>query len=570
MDFNLKSMNRYFAFDDKYNLLLFEKMAFRSIDTQDTNFNKKILNIFDKSEYILIRNEFDTDFIKIKKPNLIKDIIQDYYDFYSNDNISSLEIKNKNFNNLHSKVINAIVEEYSSYRKEAVEKIFDLTEDKKFSDLHSNFKKLATNIVKLEIDEIISFFKEKNMIENFSLINNVPVITKVNNYNYDYLKRFFKFEANEKENRAYGSQQNRDDLFDIVINFYFSEYINQPIKYYNHSSFYSKYFSDINSIQKLTNKDLDNVVKYLNENDKKIYNENYIILELIKRKKYNYIFETSMTNKLTMLYNISKLDAFPFNYQKELDSFLENIFSNVNFNELNLALKNLNIIYSLSMNRDKKERIAIKEEAIYNISKVLKNNKLINLNNSEEYLFILIKNMLSYVEDQPFNDFLKGNEINDELNFESLNSKFAVFLTVLIGNDDLDLFRESIKELLANISSNTAAKQRDFYARFNSVAHRKNFNLTEKQKEIMKEKIKILFEEVSDSKLRDNSIEKMFEKTDFKFVSSSSSIVHWLLKQDYDTNYIFGLENLDVYPIILESGNIRNIVTSIILKLQLS
>jgi len=489
---------------------------------------------------------------------------------------------------------------------EIIQKLIDISETDRtllqneqfFKISLNNFKSIVINIIlqnnKYSDDFINYFYENQNIIKNDILLsvvrNTLPDIldkinTKISNrydvslynsllgleserknyyYDYSYLKKIVEL-SNLLNNEMI---RVREYYFrNISLNIIYQEILFGNYTQLSEDKEFLKVIIEsivLNSVvnledmKKLTNKAFLHIFTLCQAREDRSFTLNPIFyLELYRRKLEKDISTVSLaTLKAFFFENLIGLPTWPYAYSDEIKLILKDIFVDMNFSEFERVFFYI----------QKYEEIFSKEQ-IYKYLfednfELIINDKLLG-NKSREYFKEIVKTKTLYKDNFRYREIFSDRHsylLKDDIT-DSIYLKMAMAINIMkkdsTYNDSLisEVFRELFKALIPATKSEREKITEMISYLIHHDKYENNFD------NINKNKIRIMFEEMSKSNLKNVTIERMIDKKDYYKT--------WEYSRGSKQRKMFGMDYTEVVKII-EGLELRNLFISTILKLQLN
>ena len=476
-----------------------------------SNYYEKYLNIY--LNYIKEEIESYEDFSLLNSTynigTIIGQIAQELKDEYENTVQNQIihkyikycdNIYNKlNLNQLKEKIENQIDAGYSKLYSVLEQKAtidnkiigyynYDLGEDIKkgiddqikakyvvFSTIIESLKgELYTNIDIKNVDEwvIPDFSKISNIVrdikksfESFINLQKTSEDKKIRGY----IKQTIKFNFDDLINNLIPSFGN--EFFERVISYnenFKISYLYDNLKWILSSSIsYIEILDVFNNIDQIT-KDLKIKIYRMNDLDTKILQKNKKIMEELKEKANNFIFDSRSYIIQTYKYFIKKDGSIEMAFSPEIAKLIESVFES--------GTTEIELDYQVLMEKYLKENLInsyskLLDEKTEGILRIIRSNR--------DYLKILLDDIYSIDSDDVLNEInIKLNSTNESLNeynnhFSSFNiSSELVEYLYNYGNDKVHPYFVMIKNLIDNLSKDIIIQNLDK----NSEDYESNYN----------------------------------------------------------------------------------------------
>jgi hypothetical protein len=525
---------------------------------------KIFLKILEKSKYVKYQID-NNKYIQINENFTIKSLIEKLIEMSNANNGEEQLIENKDFFRTSisnfTNILNSIILMNEKNSQSFIEYVYE--------DLELvNNSKVILSLLRGTIDSIIQNIDKKLTsryeLSLYSILSGFDVDRKGYYYDYDYLKKivetYSSFVAKSEQERMYTRNYRSTSLQAISEELLFGNY-NRLIEDQKLLDIVKKIMVEGNITnledikEKLTNKALTNIIELL-DGTIHITKNSLFILEIYRRKLTNIINKDILDDmKINFFSRLSNLPKWPSAYIEEIKSIIKDIFIDMNESEFE------RVFYTM----DRYDSVFTKEQIfnfLFEENLDLVVNVVILKGTSKEYFketarAKMIEPNFRYrsVFSDRHSHLLKDN-IKD-----SIYLKLAIVLNIMRKTDVIyseSLITEAFKELFKALIPATKSERDKVTEMLSYLIHHDkysdNFDSTNLNK------IKIMFEQMSNSNLKNVTIERMIDKKDYET---------WEYSRGSRGRKMFGLDYVDILAIIQDLP-LRNIFTATILKIQLN
>jgi hypothetical protein len=524
---------------------------------------KTFLKILEKSKYVKYQVD-DNTYVQIDGNFTVKSLVEKLIEVSNISNGEEL-LKNKNFfrtslTNFTNIVTNIILMN-EKYSQSFIEYVYD--------DLQLiNNNKAILSLLRGTIDIIIQNIDKKLIsryeLSLYSILSGFDLDRKGYYYDYEYLKKLIKtynfFITKSEQERMYSYSYRNTSLQTVSEELLFGNY-NKLIEDQELFNMVSKYMIEGNITnledikEKLTNKALTNIIESFRKNAN-ITKNPLIILE-IYRRKLNNIIDTEILNdiKSTFFQRLCNMPKWPSAYIEEIKSIIKDIFIDIDDSEFER-------VFSVIENY----RDVFSKEQIFNFLfeenfDLVVNDKILR-GKSREYFKELVRAKMV----EP--DFKYRNVFSDKHSYllrddikDSIYLKLAIVINIMRKGDVVysdSLMNEAFRELFKALIPATKSEREKVTEMLSYFIHHDKYSDNFDSTNL--DKIKIMFEQMSNSNLKNVTIERMIDKKDYET---------WEYSRGSRGRKMFGLDYVDVLSVIQDLP-LRNIFTATILKIQLN
>jgi hypothetical protein len=523
------------------------------------NAAKTFLRILEKSKYVKYKIDENT-YIQIDNDFTIKSLVEKLVE------ISNMEmlLKSKTFfrtsiSNFTKILINIILMN-NKYNQSFIEYVYNDLQLVNNNTILSLLKATINNIIE-KIDQKLNKRYELSL---YSILSGYDVERKGYYYDYDYLKKiihvYLSFRKKCESEGVYSYSHRDTNLQNICEELLFGNYNklieDQELLDIVSRTIDERNISNLEDIrEKITNKAFLNIIELLKKNS--YITRNHLFVLEIYRRKLNSIVDINMINDIRLYFfgKLASLPKWPSEYINEIKLIIKDIFIDIDDSEFERMFSIIEK-YSNVFTKEQIFKFLFEE----NFDLIVNDNLL--KGKSREYFKEVIRVKIigtDFKHRDVFSDkhsYLMRDNIKD-----SIYLKMNMAMNVMSNSGNLysdDLISEIFRELFKAIIPATKSEREKVTEMISYFIHHDKYS--DNFDNVNTNKIKIMLEQMSNSNLKNVTIERMIDKGNYET---------WIYSRGSRGRKMFGLDYVDVLNII-QGLPLRNIFAGTILKIQLN
>jgi hypothetical protein len=567
-----------------------ENMRYNELSDDKDLISQRVFSILSKNDYVEIHSHESLS-VRFKKDFNITEVLLEA--IYVEQLLSENEIyryRNTKFKNI---IIDIIESKYRS-DKGFKDKIISQIKDFLGENIYINYNEIK-EMPNYNESNVRILTKERQFIQdlfNYEIKEKTDLIQTVENqvsmeilygtesynsripYTYDELRDLVAF------------NYNFEDVFSIKSTSTIQEYL--LVKYTDqvvNDPFVSKIvksnseFKMFGSITKMTNKSLSLLIANTIDSDRQFFSfvfsyHNFRfffpLMELYRRGMHKEIESLKLTSKEKLqifrpLYRVYY--EYITYYKDQLKIIKDEILKDSNDSTISAIIEVMQIYNDKKFSAENVVDFVFEKDEDFSSFNFLRER-------SFEYKKKLV---LNHINKKRYEiNFLTENDSKTLMRSQiaTVYQKIWFFTEIMISGVDHGeaLTREVCETMFKGIASGTSSERKIALRALSLFLHTDKLNLTSTDPEldstVNKQKIRIFMEELSRSTLRNTSLETMMKKP--KDVYGGDSSYYWFINRTTQNSKMLGRDYTDIYSIIEDSENVRDIIKSSLLLLTLN